>query len=40
MKSYTYGILKATWSSRVDVRLGVLPTLRRTLFCWRCIFER
>jgi hypothetical protein len=33
MESYIYGILKATRKSRLGMRSGYLPVVRRTLFC-------
>jgi len=39
-KLYMYGILNTTCKSRVGVRLGKLPVVRRTLFCRRLSFKR
>jgi len=36
---YTYGMLKATYFSRDDVRLEKIPVMRRTLFCRRSSFK-
>jgi uncharacterized membrane protein len=39
IRSYTYRILKATRSSRVGVRLGILQIVRNTLFFRLCVFK-
>jgi hypothetical protein len=39
-ESYMCGILNATCKSRVGMRLGKLPAVRRILFCGHCHFKR
>jgi hypothetical protein len=40
ISSYTWWRLKTVCKSRTSVHLGNFPTVRRTLFCMRCNFEK